>query len=179
MAATKPISTAAFGDKTRRDWVGWLSFLESIGARDLSHAEIAEKVAATGDASPWWAQSITVAFEQHIGRRKPGQRNSGAFEVSASRTVAEDRAGLFARVVAHFGAARSLGGVPVGPDARISETPKRSYWRATLVDGSTVQLAAEPKGDGKTMLNVTHMKLTAEADIARWRAFWKDELGKF
>ncbi|MBX3531415.1 MAG: hypothetical protein KF849_12460 [Rhizobiaceae bacterium] len=177
--STKPISTAAFGDKTGRDWAGWLAFLERIGARDLSHTQIAEKVAATGDASPWWAQSITVAFEQHIGRRKPGQRNSGAFEVSANRTVAEDRTSLFARVAAHLGAAKSLGDVAVGSDARTSITPKRSYWRATLADGSTVQLAAEPKGDGKTMLNVTHMKLGAEADVARWRAFWKDELGKF
>ena len=85
----------------------------------------------------------------------------------------------FARVAERMGAAKSLGRVPVGTDARVSITPKRSYWRATLADGSTVQLAAEPKGDGKTTLNVTHMKLGTEADVARWRAFWKDELGKF
>jgi hypothetical protein len=175
---TKPVSTTAFAEKTRRDWAGWLAFLDGIGARDLTHTEIAERIASTGDASPWWAQSIAVAYEQHIGRRKPGQRNSGEYEVSANRTVQGNRATVFARAAAHLDAARSLGGVAVGADARASETPKRSYWRATLTDGSTVQLAAEPKSDDRTMLNITHMKLESEDDGARWRAFWKEELGR-
>src|SRR5690606_38785401 len=88
MAATRPVPTAPFSEKTGRDWAGWLAFLDEIGARDMPHGEIAARVLATGDASAWWAQSITVAFEQHIGRRRPGQRSAGTYEVSANRTVA-------------------------------------------------------------------------------------------
>lgn len=178
MAATRPVPTAPFSEKTGRDWAGWLAFLDEIGARDMPHGEIAARVLATGDASAWWAQSITVAFEQHIGRRRPGQRSAGTYEVSANRTVAEDIATLFDRAAAHMAASAAFDGVATGPDARTSITPKRSYWRATLADGSTVQLAAEPKGTDRTLLNVTHAKLPAETEVGRWRAFWKSELGK-
>ena len=85
--ATKPISTAAIEKGTARSWQDWLAFLEEIGADRLSHKEIAERVAATGDASGWWSQSIAVAYEQRIGRRRPGQRSDGTYQASASRTI--------------------------------------------------------------------------------------------
>src|SRR5690606_39188985 len=84
---TKPIATAAFAEKTGKSWQGWLDFLDGIGARDLSHTEIARAIVETGEASGWWAQGITVAYEQHIGRRQPGQRPNGGYEVSVSKTV--------------------------------------------------------------------------------------------
>jgi len=84
--ATRPSSTAGIEKGTGRPWEDWLAFLEKIGAAGLSHKEIAERIAATGDASGWWAQSITVAYEQHIGRRVAGQDNDGAFQVATART---------------------------------------------------------------------------------------------
>jgi hypothetical protein len=60
---TKPINTAAIEKGTARSWPDWLAFLGAIGADKLTHKEIAEHVAATGDASDWWAQSIAVAYE--------------------------------------------------------------------------------------------------------------------
>ena len=85
--ATKPINTAAIEKGTGRSWEDWLAFLKSIDAEKLSHKEIAERVAATGDATGWWSQSIAVAFEQSIGRRVPGQDNDGTFQVSATKTL--------------------------------------------------------------------------------------------
>lgn len=43
-----------------------------------------------GEISEWWAQGVTVAYEQIIGRRVVGQSCEGDFAASASRTVPGD-----------------------------------------------------------------------------------------
>ena len=58
----------------------------------------------------------------------------------------------------------------------MSVTPKRHYWRAALADGSAVAIAVEAKGADKTLIAVSHEKLSDGGASARWRAFWKAEL---
>lgn len=178
MAATKPIDTDAISKGTARSWDDWLAWLSGIGAEDLSHAEIARRIVATGDASSWWAQSITVAWEQHIGRRRPGQRASGTFEVSATRTVPGETAALFEKLLARLSGVRAFGDVAIDGEPRTSVTPKRSYWRAKLADGTALQFSLEQKTPDRVLVAITHEKLASEADIPRWRAIWKEELGR-
>src|SRR5690554_6590651 len=83
---TRPTSSEAIEKATGKTWDEWLEFFQSIGAQDLSHKEIAQKVHQNGTPG-WWAQNVTVAYEQHIGRRKPGQDNKGAFMINVSRTI--------------------------------------------------------------------------------------------
>ena len=47
---------------------------------------------ASTASTAWWAQSITVGFEQARGIRRPGQRQDGTYEASVSRTVSLDTA---------------------------------------------------------------------------------------
>lgn len=57
-------------------WAEWLEILEPH--KDLDHPAMAAKVlehinARGASKSPeWWAQGVTVAYEQHIGRRGVG-----------------------------------------------------------------------------------------------------------
>ena len=176
MADTKPADTEAISKGTARSWNDWLAWLDGIGAGELSHSEIARRIVATGDASSWWAQAITVAFEQHIGRRKPGQRAGGGFEVSATRTLSGDVVWLFSALIARHAGAQALDGVALDGDPRTSVTPKRSYWRCRLSDGSGVQISLEGKAGSKVLVAATHDRLGSEEDIAPWRAFWKAEL---
>jgi hypothetical protein len=179
MVATRPAGTDAIADGTARSWEEWLAFLTEIGAEDMPHPEIARRIQETGDASGWWAQSITVAFEQHIGRRKPGQRADGSFETSATRTLDGERDRLFADLVARLEGIDGFGGVALAAPPRTSVTPKRSYWRCKLADGTGVAFALEQKAPGKVLVAVTHDKVASENDATRWRTFWKQELGKF
>ena len=39
------------------------------------------------DNPAWWAQSVTVAYEQDSGRRFPGQRPKGTFQTSVSKST--------------------------------------------------------------------------------------------
>lgn len=62
-------------------WDEWIQFLEPH--RQLDHSAMAavvlERILGEGASkSPeWWAQGVTVAYEQHIGRRQVGQRCDG------------------------------------------------------------------------------------------------------
>jgi hypothetical protein len=176
MSATKPAGTDAIAASTARSWEEWLAFLTEIGARDMPHPEIAERIRKTGDANGWWSQMITVAFEQHIGRRQPGQRSDGSFEMSVTRTVDGERAAVFDKLLARLEGVKAFNGVGLAAPPRTSITPKRSYWRCNMEDGTGVAFALEQKAPGKVLVAVTHDKLGSEGDAVRWRAFWKDEM---
>ncbi|MBO6718198.1 MAG: hypothetical protein JJ913_09615 [Rhizobiaceae bacterium] len=176
MNSTRPADTDTIASGTARSWDEWLEFLTGIGAEKLSHTEIARKVKATGDANGWWSQAITVAFEQHIGRRDPGQRADGSYEVSVTRSLPGERDDIYTQVCGLLDAMPDFDGI--AGESRTSVTPKRSYWRASLEDGTAIVLSVEDKGDGKVLVALAHQKLADADEIARWRAFWKDVLAK-
>ena len=173
---TRPSNTAAIEKGTGRSWDGWLAFLESIGADKLSHKEIAERIAATGDASGWWAQSITVAYEQQIGRRVPGQDGDGAFQVSTTKTFPGTMDEALDAWVALIGDRKSLSDVAITRGPETSSTEKFRYWRCGLEDGSRVGVSIYQKAPGKASIGLGHEKLESEAQVEHWRVFWKDML---
>jgi hypothetical protein len=85
-ARIKPVERA-----TNRSWDAWLQFMDAIDARNLDHQQIALKVyeELDGTIEPlgWWTQAVTVAYEQYIGRRIPGQRPDGTFQTTVSRST--------------------------------------------------------------------------------------------
>lgn len=83
----RPVNTQAIEQATGASWQEWCAFLDESGAAQLDHNAIVRKARKFKQISGWWAQSVAVAYEQHIGRRKPGQRSDGLFNASASRTI--------------------------------------------------------------------------------------------
>ncbi|MBN9347029.1 MAG: hypothetical protein J0I48_12650 [Devosia sp.] len=173
---TKPFATDKYEEPTGRDWAAWLKFAEQEKLANLSHAEIAERFGKAG-VSGWWAQNLTVAFEQHIGRRLPGQVGD-SFRTQVNRTVPGGREAVAARWAEAHAGTRKIGGVAIDGPATTSDTPKRSYWRITLADGSKVQVAFEPRPGDKTMVNATIDRLGSAEAIEIAKAVWKELLGK-
>lgn len=121
----------------------------------------------------WWVQGAVVAYEQEIGRRIPGQRADGTFAVAISRTVPLERQ----QAVKRFSSlVETPAGLPLAGDPRVSETPKRSYWRAELSTGVKLEAAAEPKGEGTSNLTVTVSNLPTPESLEEWRAYFKEFL---
>lgn len=170
---TRPVSTDGIEKATGRSWDDWLEFMKSIGAQALTHAEIAERVRATGDASGWWAQTITVAFEQHIGRRVPGQSSRGDFQVSVSRTLSGDMDDALALWLARVEGRSSFDEIPLADGPQVTRTQKWRYWRAGLVDGSRIVVSTYDKGAGKAALTVSHENLASNEAQVQWRGYWK------
>ncbi len=98
----------------------------------------------------WWAQSVAIAFEQHVGLRVPGQSSTGDFRVSASRTMSCDRDEAVARWIARFAGSPHLGHEV--QSARQSRTEKRTFWRATLDGAGKLEVAAEAKPHARSLI---------------------------
>ncbi|WP_116449882.1 hypothetical protein [Blastococcus litoris] len=171
-ARIKPVERA-----TNRTWDEWLAFMDRIGAEHLDHKAIAlqvyEEIGPTLDQRGWWTQAVTVAYEQHIGRRIPGQRPDGTFQTSVSRSTSLGMRELVDRWESFAAGDEEVLAI-VGEAPRVSGTERRISWRAKARDGSAVVVIGEPKKNGTASLVVQHMGLATpelnEAARERWAA---------
>ncbi len=167
---------------TSRTWDEWLRFMEGIGARDLDHEAIAlrvyEELCGTIESVGWWTQSVTVAYEQHIGRRIPGQRSDGTFQMSVSRSTPFGMAELMERWCAFAAADATVCGMVEG-GLRVSGTDRRITWRTRARDGSSVVVTSEPKKDGTASLVATQIGVPTLEQNDEARARWADVVARF
>lgn len=177
---TKPANIPAIEETTKITWSEWLKYLDGIKAKDLSHKEIAnqvyEKLKGTVANASWWAQSVAVAYEQHIGRRKPGQRNDGTYEVSVAKTMTGSMDEAMQAWLKYFDNRTEFEGAAITKPPATSQTDKRSHWGCGLEDGSRVNVDVSPKTNNKVLLSITHIKLSSQAQKDKWQAYWKTEL---
>ncbi|MCW3813937.1 hypothetical protein ONA91_05640 [Micromonospora sp. DR5-3] len=167
------ISDALLRERTGRDWDAWFRLLDEWSAADHGHTEIARWLVTAHDVPGWWAQTITVGYEQARGLREPGQRRGGGFEATGSRTVAVPVAVLFAAFADETVRGRWLPDVPVR--VRTATAPKT--FRADWADGPTrIAVGFTPVGEAKARVAVLHEKLADADEADRLRAYWRDRL---
>lgn len=172
---------AAIDSATGTPLATWVERIDEAGGRDLDHTAIARLLVAQWGVGEWWAQSLTVAYEQVVGRRVVGQSCDGDFSASASRTVAGDMDAVRGAWDAFMTTERreQLGlGEP-----RLTDTATWRYWRAPLTDGTRVSINVTAKdGAGesaRSTLGVEHKGIeTADARSA-WKDVWKTTLADF
>lgn len=155
----------------------WTDRLDAAGGRDLDHTAIARMLVERWEVEEWWAQGVTVAYEQVIGRRVVGQSCDGDFSASASRTVPGTPTQVRDRWDAFMTEARRDG---LGlEESSLSDTATWRYWRAAVADGSRVSVNITAKDEGRSTLGIEHKGLeTADARTA-WKDAWKGVLGEF
>src|SRR5699024_2060959 len=83
---------------TGRSREEWFELLDAASATGWSHGQIAEWLVTEHDVDGWWAQSITVGYEQARGMRQPGQRPDGTFDANVSKTCAAGAEHVFAQL---------------------------------------------------------------------------------
>lgn len=175
--AIEPIERA-----TNRSWAEWLAFLARIGAGDLDHRQIAKLVevelGSSVDNPAWWAQGITVAYEQHSGRRLPGQQADGTFQVSVSRTTERGVDEAFAAWQAFAAVDPTVQEVVTGA-ARVGGSAKRLTWRASASRGSAVMFTSELRPNGKTAVLINESRLTSPEESVAAKERWAAVLARF
>lgn len=178
----KGISIEPIERATNRHWSEWLRFMGSIDAAELGHAQIAQKVevelGASVDNPAWWAQGITVAYEQHSGRRKPGQQADGTFQTSVSRTTEVDIDAALEQWVAFAASDPTVQEVVTGA-AKVSGSDKRKTWRAKAADGSSLMFTSEVRPNGRTAVLVNHMRLASQEENEAAKKRWAAVLERF
>jgi hypothetical protein len=177
---TKPIDISTIENSTGKTWIDWLKFFDSIGAKNLLHKDIALKVSehlAGSISSPgWWAQNVTVAYEQHIGRRMPGQSSDGSYEVSVTKTLDGTLDEAFGWWLDKVYGSNELAGVSFSNEPKISKTDKWRHWRVSLADGSKIVVSTMQKAPVKALLSVTSQKLSSSDEVEKLRSYWKQFL---
>jgi uncharacterized protein YndB with AHSA1/START domain len=83
----REIRDEAVREATGRTMDEWEALLDSRGAADLSHTQIAALLADGLIESGWWRQTVAVAYERRKGKRGVGQTADGAFQVGVRRTL--------------------------------------------------------------------------------------------
>ncbi len=151
----------------------WHELLDAAGATAWTHKDIAAWLVAEHGVDGWWAQGLTVGYEQARGMRLAGQRPDGTFEATASKTVPRGVETVFAQVVDDAPRASWL-----GPGWRVvsATAPKR----ARLEDdgGARVTVEVTSVSAAKVRVAVQHVKLAGPEEVAEQKAFWKDALGR-
>jgi len=72
--------------KTGKDWSWWFAILDKEKSSKLTHKEIALLLHDKYKVTLWWAQKITVGYEQERGLRKLHQKSDG-FQISKSKSL--------------------------------------------------------------------------------------------
>ena len=176
---------AAVVKATGRTLDDWFAILEERGAGSLTHKDIARLLRDDCGVPGWWSQMLTVEYERKIGRREVGQRTTGEFRTTVSRTLSGTMDEALDRWLAALppaGAGAAFDGAAFASEPTIRGTEKRRSWRVTLTDGAriTAVISAKPqvaaKGGEATLLAVETSRLTGRSGIDRWKAFWKGYL---
>lgn len=161
------ISETAVRKATGKGWGDWYALLDASGAREMTHHQIMEVVAAQ-HAGEWWQQTITVAYERARSLRTNHPRDDG-FSATANKAIKAGVTRVFSAWVEDSTRAAWLDAT--GWNIRKS-TPYRSL-RITWVDGRThLDVHFWPRGEGRTLVQLDHSRLGSVEDAARFRTFW-------
>jgi len=158
---------------TGRAWDEWFALLDRWGAVERPHPEIARWLNEEHGVDGWWAQGVTVGYEQARGLRAPGQRRGGLFEASASKTVAVPVDRLYEAFMDPGLRERWLPGAKL--EVRTAK-PGKSI-RANWDDGSTrLVIAFTARGDAKSQVALVHERVPDAEAAEAMKAYWRERV---
>ena len=169
-AALAGMKDAVVKKRTGRDWREWVAVLDAARASEKPHRAIAQYVSSLGTPD-WWSQMLTVGYERIRGLRDKGQRRSGEYEASKSRTFAVRVEKLYA---AFINARTRKRWLPAKIEVRSANPHKRM--RVAWEDGTIVEIMFMRKADRKSSVAVTHQKLPDKSAAERMKAWWNERL---
>lgn len=163
---------AAVSRATGRTWEAWFALLDAWDASARPHPEIARWLTDAHNVGGWWAQSITVRYEQARGRRAPGQQ-SGGWTATASKTVAVPVERLFEAFQDEAWRPLWLPDAPLGLRTATPPRSARYDWGdgTTRVNAGFTALAAD-----KSQVALAHERLADADAVAAEKAYWQARL---
>jgi uncharacterized protein YndB with AHSA1/START domain len=172
LAKVAGMSDAKIKENTGCTWDRWVWALDEAGAYNWPHTEIARYVHEKYKVPGWWTQSVTVGYERIKGLRERGQRRSGSWESSKSKTF---NAGVGTVYKAFKQPKLRSAWLPDRKIAIRTAVPNKSM-RITWDDGTSVELYFASRGRSKSSVTVQHTKLASKDAAERAKAFWAEHL---
>jgi len=166
------IGNEAVERATGRGWRAWIEVLDREGAKTMTHKEIAVMLREEFRLAAWWAQMVTVGYEQASCARAPNQGPKG-FRVHASRTIAADSAAIFA-ALSDAAARERLLGAALELRSATPDTAARLAWKDAA---SVVEVRLNAKGS-RTQVVVEEEGLPDESTVKQRKVFWREALDR-
>jgi uncharacterized protein YndB with AHSA1/START domain len=158
--------------KTGRTWEEWFALLDSAGAMEMNHPEIAILLKEKQGVPDWWCQKITGGYEQERKGREKHQMPQG-FQISASKTVNAPLGKLYAAwsdKEQRNGWLQELG-------LYIRKATLEKSLRITWIDGkSNIEVLFSAKGTARSQVSVQHNKLSDANEAAQLKEYWNEKL---
>jgi len=171
--ATRPhsqrVNEESLRAATGRGWQQWYEVMDAAGADGWTHNRIAAWLVAEHAVEPWWAQGVTIAYEQERGIRVPGQRSDGSFGVTASKAVRADQPTA-------LDAAAAAVAQEWGQPASRSAGNRYPSLRWSLPGGERIELMVDPTANGRTRVSLGAENLPGPELTEQWRARLKQVL---
>lgn len=157
---------------TGRRWAEWVRLLDAEECAKKPHREIAKHAGSLG-ASSWWRQMVAVGYERIRGIRQIGQRSSGHYATSKSRTFNVPVETLFRA----FANARTRNRwLQLKATVRSSTPLKRM--RLAFSDGTFADLGFIAKSKSKASVAVDHQKLGDKTAADAMKQSWSESFGR-
>jgi uncharacterized protein YndB with AHSA1/START domain len=173
MSTMPQMSDEAIRKGSGKAWSEWREVLDAWGAAEKPHAEIARYLVEAHGVDGWWAQGVTVGYEQVIGRRVAGERQDGTFQASASKTI---HAGIEAHFTAWVDERERDQWLPAGTLALRTAKDGTSARFDDVEHGTIAALWFTDKGPGKSAVSVQVDRLPDKAAAEAQKALWKARL---
>lgn len=157
---------------TGKTWDEWFVLLDAWEATSKDHTDIARYVATELGVGDWWAQMLTVGYERARGLRKLHETKQG-FTGNASKTVAVPIEQLYTAFLDESIRDRWL---ETGFLTLRTAQENRSA-RFDVTTGGILELWFTDKGM-KSSVALGQSKLADADEVAEWKAFWKERLGR-
>lgn len=161
------VSSAAVEKATGKSWGQWLTLIDKLGGREMAHKSIAELLHAQHKVDGWWAQAITVGYEQARGLRQVLEHADG-FATTISRTVNAKLGALYDAFAAEAKRLEQSGHA-------VSRSKDGKTLRVKLDDGSKLEMNLSAKG-GKSQVSVEHRQLKSAKQAKASKTFWQQSL---
>jgi uncharacterized protein YndB with AHSA1/START domain len=194
MPAKRRVSDAISDESTRartgKGLAQWYALLDRWGAASKGHATTARYLLEDHGLSPWWSQSVTIAYERERGLRAVGQRSTRDFVVSLQRTVDTTPERAFAawtnarHVSRWFTTKAKVEARPGGSYSNadgdrgtftIVEPPRRLAFTWDNPDhcpGTRVEVLLTPKAGGRVSVRLDHSKLASQRHWTEMKQGW-------
>ncbi len=158
---------------TGRDRDEWFALLDAWGGAGRGYREIAGWFMGEHGVSGWWAQKLTIEYEQARGLRAPGGRRDGTFAVGASKTVAVPVERLFKAFADARLRARWLPGAAMRERTSQPGRSARFDWQ----DGGTRLIVGfTAKGEARSQADLVHERLPDARAAKQAKAYWRERM---
>ena len=157
---------------TGRRWAQWVALLDAADCAKKPHREIAKSTRSLGTSS-WWSQMVAVGYERIRGIRQIGQRSSGDFATSRSRTFNVPVETLFKA----FADARTRNRWLQMKATVRSSTPLKRM-RLAFADGTIADVGFIAKSKAKASVAIDHQKLAGKSAADAMKTAWGEYFGR-